>query len=111
MLEVWQGKLEVTNKEVDRLQKGIERLRHDKEQFETIIIDREAEIRRLTEPPDLSDITDIMAELGNFLDDTQARQKDQAAMLSEIGTLINHDWKPKESDANTPPPNRHSLDS
>lgn len=100
-LDEWQSKLEAQNKEVDRLQKGIERLRDDKLQFESIIIDREAEIRRLSEPPDLSDIHDIMMELGNFLDDTEQRQADQANMLNEIGTLINHDWKPK-----TPPPEK-----
>ena len=82
-----------------KLRATIERLQNDKVKYESQLKKKDDKIKDLCKAPESSDIDRLMTELIDFLDETEQRQSEQANMLSQIGEMINHEWKDP-----TPPP-------
>jgi septal ring factor EnvC (AmiA/AmiB activator) len=71
--ESWKVRLDDANTEIAKLSKVIAHYKKDREQFEQIIKDRDEEIKVLSTPPDISNITNMIIEMSNYLDDTEER--------------------------------------
>lgn len=89
MSEQWQSRLEDAKRQTSKAHIMIERLQKEKSFISELLKERETEISEIRRPDGIKEFENALGELGQHLEDMEARHEAQTQLLDSISELIN----------------------
>lgn len=89
MSDQWQSRLEESKRQTQKAHVMIERLQGEKAFVAELLKERESEISEIRRPEGLKEFEVVVGELGQHLEDMEARHETQSQLLDSISELIN----------------------